>query len=43
MEDLPSVVNVPSVHLEHFDESETSPEPEPPKPPAQDKPKLRLM
>src|SRR5215216_7811608 len=38
-DDLPSTVNVPSMHLEHFDESRRD---EPPPPPPRGRPKLRL-
>jgi len=37
-DDLPSTVNVPSIHIEHFDESKR----EPPPPPPTGRPKLRL-
>lgn len=39
MDDLPPVVNVPSPHLEHFDETKQD---EPPPPPPTGRPKLRL-
>ena len=40
LEDLPSTVNVPGIHLEHFDPNKRD-EPPPP-PPKFGKPKLRL-